>query len=32
MWGSYFGEVVRRRFGGDWSIETYLENSSPRSS
>jgi hypothetical protein len=23
MWGSYFGEVVRRRFGGDWSIETY---------
>jgi hypothetical protein len=23
MWGSYFGEVVRRRFGGDWSIDTY---------
>jgi hypothetical protein len=23
MWGCYFGEVVRRRFGGDWSIETY---------
>ena len=23
MWGSYFGEVVRRRFGGEWSIETY---------
>ena len=23
MWGSYLGEVVRRRFGGDWSIETY---------
>src|SRR5947209_791966 len=23
MWGSYFGEVVRRHFGGDWSIETY---------
>src|ERR1700746_3652173 len=22
-WGSYLGEVVRRRFGGDWSIETY---------
>ncbi len=22
-WGSYFGEVVRRRFGGEWSIETY---------
>jgi hypothetical protein len=22
-WGSYFGEVVRRRYGGDWSIETY---------
>ncbi|HSE48762.1 MAG TPA: hypothetical protein VLA96_06090 [Terriglobales bacterium] len=23
MWGAYFGEVVRRKFGGDWSIETY---------
>src|SRR3954451_20256236 len=23
MWGSYFGEVVRRRFSGEWSIETY---------
>jgi hypothetical protein len=23
LWGSYFGEVVRRRFGGAWSIETY---------
>ena len=23
LWGCYFGEVVRRRFGGDWSIETY---------
>jgi len=23
MWGSYFGEVVRRRYGGDWGIETY---------
>lgn len=23
MWGCYFGEVVRKRFGGDWSIETY---------
>lgn len=23
MWGSYLGEVVRRRFGGDWSIETH---------
>jgi hypothetical protein len=22
-WGSYFGEVVRRRYGGEWSIETY---------
>ena len=22
-WGCYFGEVVRRRFGGEWSIETY---------
>lgn len=23
MWGAYFGEVVRRQWGGDWSIETY---------
>jgi hypothetical protein len=23
MWGSYLGEVVRCRFGGEWSIETY---------
>jgi hypothetical protein len=23
VWGSYLGEVVRRRFGGQWSIETY---------
>ena len=23
MWGSYLGEVLRRRFGGEWSIETY---------
>jgi hypothetical protein len=23
MWGSYMGEVVRRRFGGEWTIETY---------
>ena len=23
LWGSYLGEVVRRRFGGDWSVETY---------
>ena len=23
MWGSYLGEVVRRRFSGAWSIETY---------
>lgn len=23
MWGSYLGEVIRRRFGGEWSIETY---------
>jgi hypothetical protein len=23
VWGSYLGEVVRRRFGGRWSIETY---------
>ena len=22
-WGSYLGEVVRQRFGCDWSIETY---------
>ena len=23
IWGSYFGQVIRLRFGGDWSIETY---------
>jgi hypothetical protein len=23
VWGSYLGEVVRRRFGGHWSIESY---------
>lgn len=22
-WGCYLGEVVRQRFGGEWSIETY---------
>ena len=23
IWGGYFGEVVRRHFGGEWSIEKY---------
>lgn len=23
VWGAYFGEVVRRRWGGEWSIESY---------
>ncbi len=23
LWGSYLGEVVRRRFGGDWTVEQY---------
>lgn len=23
MWGGYLGEVVRRRWGGEWSLETY---------
>ncbi len=23
IWGCYLGEVVRRRFGGEWNIETY---------
>jgi hypothetical protein len=23
VWGCYLGEVVRKRFGGDWSVETY---------
>src|SRR5689334_20069910 len=23
LWGGYFGEVVRRRFGGEWAIEKY---------
>ncbi len=22
-WGGYFGEVVRRRWGGEWTIDTY---------
>jgi len=23
LWGCYLGEVVRRRFGGEWCFETY---------
>ena len=23
VWGAYFGEVVRRKFGGEWAIEPY---------
>ena len=23
VWGGYLGEVVRRRFGGEWTIEKY---------
>src|SRR5438132_8399297 len=23
IWGGYLGEVVRRRFGGEWSVEKY---------
>jgi len=23
LWGGYFGEVVRRRWGGGWAMETY---------
>ena len=23
LWGGYLGEVVRRRWGGDWAMETY---------
>jgi len=23
IWGGYFGEVIRRRWGGDWTLETY---------
>lgn len=23
IWGGYLGEVVRRRFGGEWGIESY---------
>ena len=23
IWGGYLGEVVRRRFGGEWTIESY---------
>jgi hypothetical protein len=23
LWGSYLGEVVRKQFGGEWSVEPY---------
>src|SRR5690349_20232548 len=23
LWGAYFGEVVRQRWGGEWALETY---------
>jgi hypothetical protein len=23
LWGSYFGEVIRRRFGGEWELTLY---------
>jgi hypothetical protein len=23
LWGCYLGEVVRRRWGGEWAVETY---------
>jgi hypothetical protein len=23
LWGSYFGEVIRRRFGGEWDLTLY---------
>jgi hypothetical protein len=23
LWGSYFGEVLRQRFGGDWALTQY---------
>ncbi len=23
LWGSYLGEVVRRQFGGEWTVEQY---------
>jgi len=23
LWGSYFGEVIRRRFGGEWELSQY---------
>jgi hypothetical protein len=23
IWGGYLGEVVRRRWGGEWTLETY---------
>ena len=23
LWGGYLGEVVRRRWGGEWAMETY---------
>jgi hypothetical protein len=29
IWGGYFGEVVRRRFGGEWTIEKYPQGDFP---
>jgi hypothetical protein len=29
VWGGYFGETVRRLWGGDWGVETYPGTAAP---
>lgn len=29
IWGAYFGETIRRLWGGDWGVETYPGTSAP---
>jgi len=29
IWGAYFGETVRRLWGGDWGVETYPGTAAP---
>ena len=29
IWGAYFGETIRRLWGGDWGVETYPGTAAP---
>jgi len=29
VWGGYFGETIRRLWGGDWGVETYPGTTAP---